>query len=198
MMRWSKRKWIAISCGVVLVSLSLSAGRQVSRSLRQFLYGGPARPVLRINATTADLGELAAGQTLQNRFELRNVGARRLVLNELDVTCGCRKNVRRTFLVGPGESIEVTVPFYAERPGPTENRLYFTTNDSNHPEFVLVVRGLVTNDGVVQAESLDTVAPRLPTNAMDERSPLGEAGQVSTAKGVQEPEVEWRNWMRVH
>ncbi|MFM2096442.1 MAG: hypothetical protein RIS70_3566 [Planctomycetota bacterium] len=147
----SKKRWIAIGCGVVLVSLSLSLGRQASRSLRQFLYGGPARPVLAIDVTTAELGEVAAGQTLQNRFALRNVGTRRLVLNELDVTCGCRKNVRRTILVGPGETTEVTVPLYAERTGPTENRLYFTTNDSNRPEFVLVVRGRVTSGTAVNS-----------------------------------------------
>lgn len=194
----SKKSWIAVGCGVVLVTLSLLAGQQASRSLRQFLYGRPARPVLAVAATTADLGEVAAGQTLQNRFELRNVGARRLVLNELDVTCGCRKNVRRTILVGPGESTEVTVSLHTERTGPSENRLYFTTNDSNRPEFVLVVRGVVTNEGFAQADSLDTFAPVLSTSAKDEPSSLGEAGQVSTTDGGQDLEVDWRNWMRVH
>lgn len=137
------------------MTLSLLAGQRVSRSLRQFLYGGPARPVLAFDATTTDLGEVVAGQIVQKRFELRNVGARRLVLNELDVTCGCRKKVRRTILVGPGESIDVTVPFYAERAGATENRLYFTTNDSNHPELDLVVRGVVTADTAADAETHD-------------------------------------------
>jgi hypothetical protein len=71
---------------------------------------------------------------------VRNAGTRRLVLNELDLACGCGHKVLRTIVVSPGETVVVQIPCDSKlAPEEFPEIASFTTNDPAHSRFDLLV-----------------------------------------------------------
>jgi hypothetical protein len=67
-----------------------------------------------------------------------------LVINEIDLECGCRDPIRRTILVPPGETVEANVTLDTRfATGPIEKIASFTTSDPTQPRFDLTVRAWV-------------------------------------------------------
>ena len=90
-----------------------------------------------------DLGHTTVQKEWEIVFRVRNDGTRRLVLNELESAC-CGDRARRTILVPPGTTAEVTVTLdtcFAS--GPIEATATFTTSDPAHPSLNLTVRAWV-------------------------------------------------------
>jgi hypothetical protein len=99
---------------------------------------------LRLSYDIHDLGHTALQQEWRVPFQIRNFGTRRLVINEIDLECGCRDPIRRTILVPPGETVEANVTLDTRfAAGPIEKTASFTTSDPTHPRFELTVRAWV-------------------------------------------------------
>ncbi len=83
---------------------------------------------------------------------VRNAGTRRLVLNELNLACGCGDRVMRTVIVSPGETVIVHIPYDSRvAPGTFPEVAGFTTNDPAHARF-----GLFAGKSVVAAKQTQT------------------------------------------
>ena len=90
-----------------------------------------------------DLGHTSVQKEWAVVFPVRNDGARRLVLNELEPGC-CGDRVRRTILVPPGATAKVTVTLDTRRiSGPIESTVAFATSDPAHPFLNLTARAWV-------------------------------------------------------
>lgn len=108
-------------------------------------HTGPPHAALVLAAQVSDLPLSSVLGDRRAVFQVRNAGRRRLVISELDQSCGCGDRVRRTFLIPPGGAGEVDVVLDARLAGrPTESTAMFTTNDPTHPRFTLTVRALAS------------------------------------------------------
>jgi len=102
---------------------------------------GPQRPRVEVLDSERDLGEVAR-DVWHVSFRVRNSGAARLVLNQLDPDCDCGR-VLRTIVVPPDDTAEVTVSLDARHAdGPVETRATFMTNDRAQPRLALSVRAI--------------------------------------------------------
>ena len=91
-----------------------------------------------------DLGNTTLEKQWKIVFPIRNDGARRLVLNELEHECNCKDHARRVILVRPGATAEVTVTLDTRfASGPIEATTSFATNDPARPSLNLTVRACV-------------------------------------------------------
>lgn len=125
-----------IGLAVFIVYLSLA--------IRISDTSNPNGPSLFLPETARDLGLTSTRQEWPIRFQICNVGRRRLVINEVDACYGCGNAIRNQIIVPPGETVEVTVNLdtrYAR--GPIKNIVSFTTNDPEQPRFNLTVRAHV-------------------------------------------------------
>jgi hypothetical protein len=101
---------------------------------------------------------MSARQEQRVPFEIHNAGTRRLVLNEVDVDCGCGDPIRKTVIVPPGRSVDLTVTLNTRFvTGPIQKIASFATSDPARPRFDLTVRAWV--DAAEQAACYGTDEP---------------------------------------
>ncbi|MGV3486133.1 MAG: DUF1573 domain-containing protein [Planctomycetaceae bacterium] len=132
---------------------------------------GGARAVLSAVATHYDLGQTAADSRWQLVFPIRNLGTRRLVLNELDTGCDCGDDPHSSIVVPPGGTVELVVPLDTlQAAGPVESERSFTTNDPRWPRLELKARALVAGSPTTARAAADAVA--IPIRA-ERREPSG-------------------------
>ena len=112
-------------------------------------------PMLVLPHNVRDLGRRTTRQEWRVPFQFQNSGTRRLVINEVDTGCGCGDPIRKTVIIPPGESAEVTVTLDARlATGPVEKITSFTTSDPAQPRVDLTVRAWVDGEKPV-ATGLD-------------------------------------------
>jgi len=91
-----------------------------------------------------DLGSVTFQEERDIKFEVVNMGKRRLVINEIDSDCGCGEPVRRTVVIPSGEvghlSVGIDTRFAI---GEIRKQTSFTTNDPVQPRFELLVKASV-------------------------------------------------------
>ena len=135
---------ITIALGIPFIVLFLAVVTRGSASA----IPGPKGAVLTLCATTHDLGQTSLREELHVSFPICNSGTRRLVLNSLDLDCGCGEPTQGAIFVAPGETIHVDVPLDTRFvTGSVENILEFTTNDPANTQFQLRVRVFVAVEG---------------------------------------------------
>jgi len=99
---------------------------------------------MNVSESICDLGNLDGRQKWIADFKIRNTGHRRLVINQVDVNCGCGIKILRTFVVPPGESKDIPVTLDSRfGDGAIETIASYRSNDPNQPKFNLIARGHV-------------------------------------------------------
>ena len=96
-------------------------------------------PRLVLSNIVCDLGVVARGKPHATSFVVKNVGFRRLVIHDANQCCG--QDPKPALIVPSRASRHLAVTLTPTSPGTVEQRYTFTTNDPEHPEFTLVVRG---------------------------------------------------------
>lgn len=140
-MRMSKKSVCFASLVLWLPLLAVSVHFFPSTSRGTQLPGRLARCVAE---PTRDLGHTTVQRELGVIFPIRNNGMRRLVLNEVDRQCQCGDRARRTIVIPPGATDEVTVILDTRfAAGPIEATAAFTTNDPRRPTLMLTARAWV-------------------------------------------------------
>lgn len=89
--------------------------------------------------SVCDLNVVARGKPHAATFIVKNVGSRRLVINDANQCCG--QDSKPALVVPSRASGKLAVTLTPTKLGIVEQRYMFTTNDPEHPEFTLVVRG---------------------------------------------------------
>lgn len=126
---------VALTCGLIGIDPPLA---------KTSLGSQEPRADLAIGSTVHHLGLIGDRDAWQVRFPVRNIGARRLVLNEIDSECGCGDRMLRTMVVDPGEIVNLIVRLHPRSASEAvEKTVCFTTNDPRHPRLDLTVSAMV-------------------------------------------------------
>lgn len=141
---------------LVLIALCVLTASQ-QRNARSTVLTSKQQSAIAIPTTTQDLGIISDDKILKTSFLVRNIGSRRLVVNEVDAACGCGNPVVDTIIIPPGEWGELNVSLDTRfMNGPVENTASFTTSDPERPRMFLTVRGWVpSSPGVSQSGLAD-------------------------------------------
>ena len=104
-----------------------------------------AGPILVIDQTERDLGEIRSGKVAEATFLLRNTGDRRLILQKTNGDCDCLSAAETEMFVEPGERRAIVVTLDTSKgSGPARIDLYYRTNDPQRPRLSLFCRANVT------------------------------------------------------
>lgn len=156
------------SCQLFLVLAAVSfffvsfAGSSQSADQRQ--------PELNVSESIRDLGILDRRQRWIVDFQVRNTGHRRLVINQVDVDCGCGIKILRTFVVPVGESKDLPVSLDSRfADGKIETIASYRSNDPDRPKFNLIARGRI--DRSTPSDLSPTLADTMkPESELDTQS----------------------------
>jgi hypothetical protein len=103
-----------------------------------------ARPAISLERTSQQMDITSERPVWEFAFPIKNTGSRRLILNELDLSCGCGEQIRQTIIISPGETEELTVTLDTRATmGRPEVIARYLTNDPSLPQFDLTVRATV-------------------------------------------------------
>lgn len=137
------KRSIALACGglLTLAVLAFLLRTGITEPLRADV---PARPVLDFEHTNGEFGTVVEGAVLSTTFTLRNLGTRRLVVNE-EVCRPCGSTgAPRTVIVKPGDSANITVSVDTNGvSGRLRHLRHYTTNDPDNPRFEILVSATV-------------------------------------------------------
>lgn len=131
-----------LAVGLTTAAFGYTATRPPRVAARPGATG--SRPAtVSLQDTRRDLGRTGP-QLLEAAFPIRNTGGRRLVINELDTDCECGERSLRTYLIAPGETVDLIVTLDT-RParGAVANTVSFTTNDPQRSRLELTVQAFV-------------------------------------------------------
>ncbi len=108
------------------------------------LARGAQDPSLTVDKVRHDLGRLPSWQKVQVQVRVGNEGAGRLVLNEVETSCGCTTAVTARRVLGPGEYLIVEVTLDpAREQGHVHKTLTLHSNDPRQPRVEVVLEGEV-------------------------------------------------------
>jgi len=135
---------VSLLFGGLLALFVLSGTASIHRDWLESALAEKAQPTLRIAETVRDLGQTTERKQWNVSFSIHNVGNTRLVMNELDLECGCGDKIKQTILIPPGETAEVTVPLDSRfKSGKIENSASFLTSDPSQPKVTLTAKAFV-------------------------------------------------------
>ncbi len=94
----------------------------------------PSRPRIELGTTTHDFGTVANGTVWETSFDVRNRGARRLILRQINGGCDCLVPQRAEIVVDPGAVHAIVAHFDAgDSQGLRRVELRYRTNDPLTP-----------------------------------------------------------------
>lgn len=148
--------WKSIALAVVLTTAALwydEAQPSVLPSVTQQFDPGSLAATVSLGSTLRDFGRTSQLKLWKAAFPVGNSGGQRLVINELDTTCDCGERSLRTFLVAPGETVDLIVTLDTRfARGEVENIASFTTNDPQRPRLNLTLRAFVDAPAITISE----------------------------------------------
>ncbi|MEW6754322.1 MAG: choice-of-anchor D domain-containing protein [Candidatus Latescibacterota bacterium] len=98
-------------------------------------------PEGRLSRQELDFGVVPVGRQAALRIEVENAGRADLVIERLAVEGGFTVGVQAPVRVSPGGRSAVEVRLQPTQRGPREGRLILSTNDAEHPEWAVSLRG---------------------------------------------------------
>ena len=142
------RRLITIACCAAIGLFAVAAGVGLFRPRR----GGPS---IHVATQLVDLGRVKPGQEIVRTIRIENRGGTTLTLGQPTASCGCQRPLLRKRNLAPGESTELEVVQTASsQAGPFQHAIFIESNDVDHPESRIFLRGTVTIGVVVRPEPL--------------------------------------------
>ncbi len=143
--------------------------------------GTPEPPIITVSVNTLDFGEIAIGNSVENRFEITNDGVSRLEGN-LEIVGGAGSEYYSfepdEFSLNSGQSSQFTVSFSPEEVGEFNSTLRVNSNDPETPVYIIELWGSGRERGAnIFVEAAGGYTPNLDTPAHD-------FGQVFIGEGV--------------
>ncbi|MEM9186461.1 MAG: DUF1573 domain-containing protein [Planctomycetota bacterium] len=167
----------AVGCGLgvamAYVSLGPLDGDQLAAPAPIARVAAPepaprSGPSARLDSASHDFGVMQLGAKRSHTFVMHNDGASPLVLTTGETSCKCTSFTAGDGPVPPGGSVEINLEWIAKSlAGPFRQTANLSTNDPNHPQFVLTVEGQV-----VEASGLFPKEFRLNRMSVDETREL--------------------------
>ena len=135
-------------CGTIAVvaatSLLCAVWQTRSSVVDSAFDRGEPRARLSVPVTAYDLGHTRTAKQWQVAFPVRNLGTRRLVLNQLDQACGCGDRVLRTIVIAPDGTTDLSLQLDTRSGvGRMESVACYATNDPLCPRLELKVQATI-------------------------------------------------------
>ena len=95
-----------------------------------------AAPTIHVDSETYDFGTIIEGYAIEHTFVLSNVGDETLIIDRVQVTCGCTTTELATNELEPGESVDLHVTVSSSGAGGHANftrTVYVYSNDPEYP-----------------------------------------------------------------
>ncbi len=96
---------------------------------------------LQFRETEFDFGSVPQGKPVYHVFELKNTGAKPLLLNEVSTSCGCTTPEWSKEAIAPGATAKIKVGFNAAAEGAFDKYISVRYNDSAQKQ--LKIKGAV-------------------------------------------------------
>ena len=100
-------------------------------------------PKLHLSATEIDFGEKWAGEKVEARVRLSNVGTEPLHIEKIKTGCGCTTAGLDRKVLAPGESRDLTIRYNKKRAGKVTQRVRVHSNDPGSPVAVVTLKGML-------------------------------------------------------
>ena len=139
-------RWLQIATGVLPVVGIAIIGRMPYERYLTFLASEPAigSPVALVENLNYDFGRLAPGAQANGFVIIRNIGNRRLLVQEDG--CSCAQENTSIVIVPPGASARVEFSFTAPaNPGSVRQKRRYLTNDPELANLLVTLRAHVDN-----------------------------------------------------
>ncbi len=176
-MRYCPQRTAARAAGLVLITLFFAA--LVGPGAAQ------AQPKLKVDAPTAELGELLAGSSISYDFIVRNEGKEPLLIKQVGSSCGCASGGYDP-IIEPGGSGKVSLkvdisPLWAGRR--LRQSLLVETNDPKTPFLTLTLTAPIASSSAAPSpESLkDSAAPDSSAKKPAAAAPAEKKSQPETS-----------------
>lgn len=123
---------------------SAAAGLPGAAVPRAQLPPGSPAPQIVFPGPVFDFGKVSSGETVRHDFVFTNAGTARLVLSNVQTSCGCTAAGEWTKEVLPGETGRIPLQFNsATFNGPVSKTVTVVSNDPQHPTVHLQIKGIV-------------------------------------------------------
>lgn len=105
-------------------------------------------PVIVLDASALDLGEMPNGEVVERVVTVRNDGDAPLVVDTVTTSCGCTTAALEPMTIEPGESGMLSIAFDSgahgpELRGPLMREVMIASNDPVMPEAVVAVTAMI-------------------------------------------------------
>lgn len=121
-----------------------------------------AGPVIALERTVNDFGDVKVGDLVQTHFCLTNTGDALLVIDEIRTSCGCTKAFNSVKEVPPGQKAEITVRYNSSglSSGRKTQSVIVRSNDQNKPETKIQIFANVVHPVAIEPTTLVLRLPR--------------------------------------
>ena len=134
-------------------------------------------PVLQVEKTVHDFGEMGPSASGKCEFAFKNVGTGTLKIDRVQSTCGCTVPQLEKKEYAPGESGVINVTFRApSTKGNVNKHLYIVSNDPKQPRFELGIKAVVTVKVSISPENVklrlnedNAGMPNIVVKSLDDR-----------------------------
>jgi hypothetical protein len=105
-------------------------------------------PALNFEETEFNFGDIAQGDVVEHTFKFKNTGTQPLVIDRVDVTCGCTTPAWSKEPIMPGKTGFVTAKFNsAGKLGQQKKAITVHSNDSEGAKYVYIVTNIKEKSG---------------------------------------------------
>jgi len=103
-------------------------------------------PRIRFDAETFDFGRIIQGKEIDHEFEFTNTGSAPLVINNVEVTCGCTPPFYPFIPIEPGERGKISVHFSSKGRLGNQNPTITVYTNTDPGTFELHLKGIIDTE----------------------------------------------------
>jgi len=103
-------------------------------------------PQIRFDAKSFDFGRIIQGKEIDHEFEFTNTGSAPLVINNVDVTCGCTTPFYPFIPIEPGERGKISVHFSSKGRLGNQNPTVTVYTNTDPGTFELYLKGIIDTE----------------------------------------------------
>ena len=107
-------------------------------------FAQKADDVLKVNAEKIELGKVKQGVPVTTFFELKNIGNKPIVVEDVRASCGCTKPEKPADPILPGQSYKLKVEYNAAAMGRFEKDVTIVIAGVELPKIVKIAGEVVT------------------------------------------------------
>jgi hypothetical protein len=102
-----------------------------------------AQPHAEVDSATHTFGTVIQGQKPEHTFKIKNTGNKPLIINSVDVSCGCVTADYTKSPIMPGKTGKVKLIFLTETKRGFQMRSTTVNTNADNPEIVLYLKGII-------------------------------------------------------